>query len=54
MVNDHAGPALVDASNGAFTMVVGARGLSMIRSVVLGSVSQHLVHRATCPVLIVH
>jgi nucleotide-binding universal stress UspA family protein len=54
MVNDHAGPALVDASQGAFTLVVGARGLSRIRSVVLGSVSQHLVHHATCPVLIVH
>lgn len=54
MVNDHPGPALVDASLGAFTLVVGARGLSGIRSLVLGSVSQHLVHNAQCPLLIVH
>jgi nucleotide-binding universal stress UspA family protein len=53
MVNDHAARALVDASHGAFTLVVGARGLGGFKSIVLGSVSQHLVHHAACPVLIV-
>ncbi len=53
LVNDHATGALLDASHGAFTLVVGARGLGGFRGILLGSVSQHLVHHATCPVLIV-
>jgi nucleotide-binding universal stress UspA family protein len=53
VVNDHAAPALEDASEGALMVVVGARGLGGFRGMVLGSVSQHLVHHARCPVLIV-
>ncbi len=34
-------------------IVVGSRGLGPIASVVLGSVSAHLVDHATCPVLVV-
>ena len=34
-------------------IVVGSRGLGPIGSVVLGSVSAHLVDHATCPVLVV-
>lgn len=53
LVNDHAAPALIASGAGAFTLVVGARGLGGFRGMVLGSVSQHLVHHAPCPVLIV-
>lgn len=53
MVNDHPASALVAASVGAFTMVVGARGLGGFKGALLGSVSQHVVHHASCPVLVV-
>jgi len=35
-------------------IVMGARGLSNIKAMLLGSVSSFVVHRATVPVLIVH
>ena len=53
IVNDHPAAALLAASAGAWTVVVGARGLGGFRSLVLGSVSQHVVHHASCPVLVV-
>lgn len=53
MINDHPAPALVQAADGAEMIVVGARGLGGFRGMLVGSVSQHVVHRAPCPVLIV-
>jgi nucleotide-binding universal stress UspA family protein len=54
VVNDHARSALLDRSEGAFTLVVGARGLGTLHGLVVGSVSGHLVVHAPCPVLVVH
>lgn len=34
-------------------VVMGSRGLGVVKGVLLGSVSQHLVERATCPVMVV-
>jgi nucleotide-binding universal stress UspA family protein len=34
-------------------IVMGARGISRIREILLGSVSESVMHHATCPVLVV-
>lgn len=34
-------------------IIIGSRGLGLIKGVVLGSVSSHVVHHAICPVMIV-
>lgn len=52
-VNDHAGPALVDQSADGDLLVVGARGLGMVRSAVLGSISNHCLHHAKVPVAVI-
>jgi len=47
-------PALLAASGTANTMVVGARGLSEARGVLVGSVSVQVATHAQCPVVVVH
>jgi nucleotide-binding universal stress UspA family protein len=46
-------PTLVDMSKDADMVVVGARGLSAVRRVLLGSVSTGLIHHAHCPVAVI-
>ena len=45
--------ALVDASEGADLLVVGARGLGGFKGLLLGSVSERVLERGSCPVAIV-
>ena len=44
---------LVEESEGAEVLVVGSRGLGAFSRLVLGSVSEHVSHHATCPVVVV-
>jgi nucleotide-binding universal stress UspA family protein len=46
--------AIVDASEGTDLLVVGARGHGALRSLILGSTSSAIIHRATCPVAVIH
>jgi nucleotide-binding universal stress UspA family protein len=48
-----AGEALITASDGAEMLVVGSRGLSGLKELVLGSVSSECAHHARCPVVII-
>ncbi|MBW3645365.1 MAG: universal stress protein [Actinobacteria bacterium] len=50
-----AGPAIceVAADVGADVVVVGSHGSGFVRRVLVGSVSQHVVHHSPCPVLVV-
>jgi len=45
--------ALLEQSKGAALLVVGCRGHGGLSEALLGSVSQHVVHHAPCPVVII-
>ena len=44
---------LVDLAEGATMVVVGNKGRRALAEVLLGSVSRHVTHHATCPVVVV-
>jgi nucleotide-binding universal stress UspA family protein len=46
-------PELIEASQSASLLVVGAQGHGLLGGMLLGSVSQHLTRHAHCPVVVV-
>ena len=51
----HAGPTIVEAahSQNAFTIIMGTRGLSKMKKVLMGSVSDYVVQNADIPVIVI-
>ena len=54
LVHSHPAQALIDESDGAELIVVGSRGRGGFTGMLLGSVSQAVLHHAACPVAVVH
>jgi len=53
VVQGHPAQVLLEAARGAQMLVVGSRGHGTLAGMLLGSVSQHCVQHAPCPVLVV-
>jgi nucleotide-binding universal stress UspA family protein len=53
VVEGNPAQVLLDASDGADLLVVGSRGHGGFTEALLGSVSQHCVHHARCPVVVI-
>jgi nucleotide-binding universal stress UspA family protein len=53
VIEGNAAQVLIDASKGAELLVVGSRGHGGFTEALLGSVSQHCVHYAHCPVVVI-
>jgi nucleotide-binding universal stress UspA family protein len=53
VIKEHAPDGLLIASQSQYLLVVGSRGRRAIAGTLLGSVSQGVLHHATCPVAVV-
>lgn len=49
----YAANVLVEVAKSASLLVVGSRGHSQLTELLIGSVSEHCVHHASCPTLVV-
>jgi nucleotide-binding universal stress UspA family protein len=53
VVEGHPATVLLEESQGATLLVVGSRGRGELAGILLGSVSQHVIHHSSCPVTVV-
>ncbi|MDA1360943.1 universal stress protein [Glycomyces luteolus] len=53
VIEGHPAAVLLEQAEGADLLVVGSRGHGGFMGALLGSVSNHCVHHATCPVVVV-